>query len=59
MYKIHGRGSLHFSNQLNIEPFLLQEEGNLKGVITAGKKMDVNLDYKIEPDYVLVRTSNR
>jgi len=57
MYKIHGKGNLHFSNQLNIDPFLLQEEGSLKGVISSGKKIPVNLDYKIEPDYVLVRTA--
>jgi 4'-phosphopantetheinyl transferase len=59
MYKIHGKGNLHFSNQLNIEPFLLQEEGSLKGTITSEKKMTVNLDYKIEPDYVLVRTGRK
>jgi len=28
----------------------------LKGVISSEKKMIVNLDYKIEPDYVLVKT---
>jgi 4'-phosphopantetheinyl transferase len=56
MYKIHGKGELHFSNQLNIEPFLLQEEGSLKGIISADKKIIVTLEYRIEPDYVLVRT---
>lgn len=56
LYKIHGKGELYFSNQLNIEPFLLQEEGSLKGIISSEKKMSVNLDYRIEPDYVLVRT---
>src|SRR4051812_20883209 len=56
MFKIHGKGNLHFSNQLNIEPFLLQEEGSLKGLISSDEKMTVSLDYKIEPDYVLVRT---
>src|SRR5258708_3883513 len=58
LYKIHGKGNLHFSDHLNIEPFLLQEEGSLKGIITSDNKMSVNLDYKIEPDYVLVRTGN-
>jgi len=58
MYKIHGKGNVHFSNQLNIEPFLLQEEGSLKGIISSDKKVMVNLEYKIEPDYVLVRTGN-
>ncbi len=56
MFKIHGIGNVHFSNQLNIEPFLLQEEGTLKGTITSGKKIKVNLDYRIEPGFVLVRT---
>jgi 4'-phosphopantetheinyl transferase len=56
LYKIHGKGNVHFSNQLNIEPFPLQEEGSLKGIISSDKKMSVNLEYKIEPDYVLVRT---
>ncbi|HLZ15752.1 MAG TPA: 4'-phosphopantetheinyl transferase superfamily protein [Cyclobacteriaceae bacterium] len=58
MYKIHGKGNLYFSNQLNIEPFLLQEEGSLKGIISSEKKVSVNLDYRVEPDYVLVRTKN-
>ncbi len=57
MYKIHGKGDVHFSNQLNIEPFLLQEEGSLKGIISSDKKTSVSLDYRIEPDYVLVRTN--
>ena len=56
LYKIHGKGNIHFSNQINIDPFLLQEEGSLKGIISSDKKMFVNLDYRIEPDYVLVRT---
>ena len=58
MYKIHGKGNVHFSNQLNVEPFLLQEEGTLKGLIASDKKLNVNLEYRIEPDYVLVRTGN-
>ncbi len=56
LYKIHGKGNIHFSNQLNIEPFPLQEEGSLKGTISSDKRMNVNLDYRIEPDYVLVKT---
>src|SRR5258706_6975064 len=59
LYKIHGKGNVHFSNQLNVEPFLLQEEGTLKGTIFSEKKMNVNLDYKIEPDYISVRTGNK
>jgi 4'-phosphopantetheinyl transferase len=56
MFKIHGQGGLHFSNQLNVEPFQLQEEGRLTGVISSGRIVKVTLDYKIEPDYVLVNT---
>ena len=58
LYKIHGTGNVHFSNQLNIEPFLLKEEGSLKGIISSDKKLRVSLDYRIEPDYVFVRTGN-
>ncbi|MBS1681202.1 MAG: 4'-phosphopantetheinyl transferase superfamily protein [Bacteroidetes bacterium] len=57
MYKIHGTGGLHFSTQLNVEPFVLQEEGMLTGIISDQKKIKVILEYRIEPDYVLVRTS--
>lgn len=57
MFKIHGEGGLHFSNQLNIEPFLLQEEGNLKGTISGkGKNTKVELCYEVNPDFVLVYT---
>ncbi|MBS1505630.1 MAG: 4'-phosphopantetheinyl transferase superfamily protein [Bacteroidetes bacterium] len=57
MYKIDGRGGLHFSNQLNVQPFLLQEEGNLHGTISSDHITKVNMEYRIEPDYVLVRTA--
>jgi len=56
MYKIDGRGGLHFSSQLNVEPFLLQEEGSLLGRIASDQPANVALEYRIEPDYVLVRT---
>lgn len=57
MFKIHGRGGLHFSNQLNLNPFLLQEEGSLTGVISEeGKKTSVELGYEVNPDFVLVYT---
>lgn len=55
MFKIHGKGGLHFNNQLNIEPFLLQEEGILTGSISdQGVKSKVQLGYEVTPDYVLV-----
>lgn len=57
LFKIHGEGGLHFSNQLNIEPFLLQEEGNLRGIISGkGKMTKVELCYEVCPDFVLVYT---
>lgn len=58
MFKIHGKGGLHFSHQLNIEPFPLQEEGNLVGIISDnGKKTAVELSYQVNPDFVLVYTN--
>jgi hypothetical protein len=57
LFKIHGTGNLHFSNQLNVEPFVLQEEGTLRGIITSRKKIDVKLDYRVDPQFVLVRTA--
>lgn len=57
MYKMYGKRGLHFSNQLNIEPFSLAENGLLKGMITAiNQKLAVNLNYTIEKDFVLVYT---
>jgi phosphopantetheinyl transferase len=58
MFKIHGEGGLHFSDQLNVNPFPLQEEGSLTGIISDnGKKTFVELSYEVNPDFVLVRTS--
>ena len=57
MYKMYGKRGLHFSNQLNIEQFSLEESGTLKGYITANnQKQNVNLNYRIEKDFVLVYT---
>jgi phosphopantetheinyl transferase len=57
MFKIHGKGGLHFNNQLNVEPFLLQEEGNLTGLISEKKKATkIELCYEVNPDFVLVYT---
>jgi len=57
LYKIYGKRGLHFANQLNIEPFLLKESGELKGFITVnGQKQNVNLIYQVHPDFVLVLT---
>ncbi len=56
MYKIHGQGGLHFSNQLTVEPFQLQEKGRLRGLISNGKKIDVALSYQVTDDFVMVYT---
>jgi len=57
LFKIHGRGGLHFSNQLNVKPFPLQEEGNLTGIISEDQKeTSVELSYEVNPDFVLVYT---
>jgi 4'-phosphopantetheinyl transferase len=57
MFKIWGTGNLHFSNQLNVEPFLLGERGSLRGVITSRTVVKVNLEYRVDPQFVLVRTA--
>lgn len=57
MYKIYGKRGLHFSNQLNISPFELKSEGLLKGIISAdSQKQNVNLEYRVENDFILVTT---
>jgi phosphopantetheinyl transferase len=57
LFKIHGKGGLHFSNQLNVQPFPLHEEGTLVGIISDnGNAMSVELNYEVSPDFVLVYT---
>jgi 4'-phosphopantetheinyl transferase len=57
LYKIHGKRALHFVDQLNIEPFELSQNGNLKGTITVNEhKQSVDLVYQISEYYVLVLT---
>ena len=57
MYKMYGKRGLHFSNQLNIEPFKIELAGFLKGTITVKEqKQNVDLVYRIEHDFVLVYT---
>ena len=58
MYKIYGKRGLHFSNQLNIEPYSMHQSGELHGLISASNlKQNVNLIYQIESDFVLVYTN--
>lgn len=57
LYKVYGKRGLIFSNHLNVEPFILQSHGELKGRIEdRGNEMKVDLCYSIQPDYVLVYT---
>jgi 4'-phosphopantetheinyl transferase len=57
MYKIYGKKGLHFSHQLNVEPFELNSAGFLKGTITVNdQKQNVDLVYRMEPNFVLVYT---
>ncbi len=57
LYKIYGQRGLHFSNQLNIEPFEMSLAGLLKGTITVkGQKQSVDLIYRIEQAFVFVYT---
>ena len=58
MYKIHGKRGLHFENQLKIEPFELEQQGDLKGRIKAEGFTDpVALRYSVQTDYVMVYTN--
>ncbi len=59
LYKVYGRRGLIFSNHLNIEPFMLQPFGNLKGRIEAdGNEIKVDLCYSVHPEFVLVYTNS-
>jgi phosphopantetheinyl transferase len=57
MYKIYGKKGLFFLDQLNIEPFTLENTGNLNGKIKAKDIIRLQtMTYIIQPDYVLVLT---
>ncbi len=55
LFKLDGKGGLHFSIDLKIESFELRSEGLLKGWI---KERDVELAYQVNKDFVIVYTSN-
>lgn len=57
LYKIDGKKGLHFSDQLNIQPFALQKKGSLQGTITRHEKQLIDLMYLVEPEFVLVYRS--
>jgi len=57
MYKAYGKKGLHFSDQLNVNPFQLLNAGDLQGKInTNDNSFDLPMTYIIQPDYVLVYT---
>jgi 4'-phosphopantetheinyl transferase len=57
MYKLYGKRGLHFSSELLVNGFTLENAGNLQGTILAGnKQLSVGLTYLIQPDYVVVLT---
>ncbi|MCX8489485.1 MAG: 4'-phosphopantetheinyl transferase superfamily protein [Cyclobacteriaceae bacterium] len=58
LYKVYGKRGLHFASQLLVDPFILEEMGNLKGIINAQEeKLNVVLSYEIEPEFVVVYTN--
>jgi len=60
MYKSHGKRGLHFSSQLLVKPFSLQNSGELQGrIITNEQQQPVALQYQIQPDYVMVCTKTQ
>ena len=58
LYKIYGKRSLVFTEQILIKPFAMGQQGVLEGTIKeeAGDRV-VFLDYVLEQEYVLVTTS--
>jgi phosphopantetheinyl transferase len=58
LYKVYGKRGLHFADQLLVEPFILEETGDLKGTITVREeKLNVALSYENEPEFVVVYTN--
>lgn len=57
LYKAHGRRGLHFSDQLQVQPFVLLNTGDIYGKInTTDICRDLTMTYLIQPEYVLVHT---
>jgi phosphopantetheinyl transferase len=57
MYKVYGKKGLFFSDQLHIEPFTLENTGEIYGKINAiDYSRHLTMSYLIQPDYVLVLT---
>lgn len=57
LYKLYGKRGLHFSSELLINSFTLQNAGDLRGTIATGRnQLSIALKYFIQPDYVVVLT---
>ena len=57
LYKIYGKRGLTFSEHLNLKPFHLENSGTLQGLISGmDSKIQINLAYSVQQDYVLVYT---
>lgn len=57
MYKVYGKKGLFFLDQLHIEPFILENTGDIYGKINANDNIrSLTMTYLIQPDYVLVLT---
>ena len=54
LMKVYGKRNLAFSENLRIKPFKLESEGLLFGKVIADISMDITLQYRIFPDFVLV-----
>jgi 4'-phosphopantetheinyl transferase len=60
MYKAYGKKGLHFSDQLQVKPFILLNAGDIYGRINAKESSrDLTMTYIIQPDYVLVHTKTQ
>jgi phosphopantetheinyl transferase len=58
MYKIYGKRSLIFTEQILIKPFSLANEGSLEGSIHDEAEIrQIVLDYAVEPQYIFVTTN--
>lgn len=55
LVKVHGQKNLVFSENLIIEPFLLANEGDIRGkIIVADKERVIPLHYLVFPNFVVV-----
>jgi phosphopantetheinyl transferase len=57
LYKIYGKRSLIFTEQILVRPFALAASGRLQGTIrNEGRDELIALNYLVEPEYILITT---